>query len=330
MARSHGAQPEALRRRPPVSGALLWQFHVGSTLAAPPVVAPTGTTYVGTSDGTLQAITEAGTLAWSYSLEGSVAASPILDAAGRVIVATLAQRLYAFSPSGSLSYEARTPTRIVTGLVFSPRWGLLFGGQDGSVWAYGPRATPLFHVPLGAEIGATPVPIGARTWVATSDGLVLLDGAARRKVVPLEAKVESLSGALPDGSIGVIAGNALLLVGMDGTVRWRRPGVSHATTLGAEVFAIGSGTLLRLSSSGIVLSSAPLGTKPSARPVVAPDGSVYVSGEEGVLTIVPSGGATRSIPLGSSSLHGAVPSPSGHLVIVAAGDGTLSAVAGPS
>lgn len=305
----------------------VWRFHTGSTVHAAPALGPDGTVYVGTGDGLLEAVTADGALAWSYTLEGSVAQSPVLDAEGHVIIATMAERLYAFSRSGGLSWQVRTPTRVVTGLSVSPAWGILFGGLDGALWAYSSHATPAFHVPIGTAIRGAPAPSGHRIWVGTQEGLVLLDGAVKRGKIGLDAPVESLCAALADGSAVVISGETLSVIAPDGTVRFRRPDVAWATTDARGVIAVEPhGRLLRLGADGTVLESWAMPVRPSAPPAVGASGRIYVSGQSGNVAITVATGKVDVIRVASSALHRPVVDPLHHRVIIAAGEGTITAL----
>lgn len=286
--------------------------------------------YVGTGDGLLEAVTADGSLAWSYTLEGPVAESPVLDSEGHVIVATMAERLYAFTHAGVLSWQVRTPTRVATGLSVSPAWGILFGGSDGALWAYSSHATPSFHVPLSVALHGAPAPSGHRIWVGTQDGLVLLEGATKRGKIALGGAVECLSAALSDGSAVAVAGGALSVIAPDGTVRFRRPDVAWATSRGRGVIAVEPhGRLLRLDADGAVLESWLLPVRPSAPPVVDDSGRIYVSGQSGNLAIAMATGTADLVRVASSALHRPIVDTAHHRVIVAAGEGTLTALPDP-
>lgn len=309
---------------------VLWRFHAGSTIHSAPVLDAEGTVYVGTGDGLLEAVDTSGALAWTYTLGGPVVESPVIDQEGHVIVATTSAELYSFTASGRLSWQVRTPARIGTGLSISAAWGLLFGGADGALWAYSSHASPLFHVPLGGELRGAPAPSGHRIWVGTGDGLVLLEGAARRGRVALGAAVECLSAALPDGSAVAVAGGALSVVGTDGTIRFVRRDVAWATTDGKEVIAVGPhGGLLRLDEHGSVLASLSVPIRPSAPPAVGPSGAIHISGESGNMATVLVTGSIEVVRVASSGLHRPLVDPVRHRVIVAAGEGTLAALPEP-
>ncbi len=305
-----------------------WRFRAGSTLHAPPALASDGTSYVGTGDGSVEAISPLGVLEWSYMVEGSIWWAPVLDAAGRLYVATGAQRLYAFGPTGVMAWQIRTPALVATDPVVSRRWGLLFGGADTSVWAYSLRANALFHVPLGSPIVDGPVTRDGRIVVATMSGATwLLDGAVRVAIVRLGARVQSIVGVLQDDSVSVIAGNALVHIDSRGHVAWRRDDVEWAASERGRSVAIDSrGWLVRLRDDGTETAGTSLGARASDAPSIAPGGTVFVPTDSGELAIVDPQGNVRRVSIAHAPLKRPVVDVTGHRVLVAAGNGTLVAL----
>ena len=277
---------------PGAAATTLWRFNTGSAVLAAPAVGPAGTVYVGAGDGSIQAINPNGVLRFSYMVDGVVEWAPVVDPSGRVYVATSAQRLYSFLPAGGLGWLVRTPVHVATDPVEAPPWGILFGGEDSSVWAYSARGAALWHVVLGSSIVAGPVQgAGGHTMVATALGDVwLLEGAVKRAVAHFTGVVRSIGGVFADGSGVVVVGRTLYQLDPKGEVSWHRDGIDWASVDRDGTLAIDAQkTLVRLDAAGSEQSRTPLGVVASDAPVRAPSGEVLVPTVSGELAIVTHG-----------------------------------------
>jgi outer membrane protein assembly factor BamB len=86
-------------------GTELWSRDLDVT-ADSPTVAPDGTIYVGSLEGTLTALSPGGDPLWTYEAPGSIR-SPSIGADGMLYCGAVTLVLYAFSPDGSLLWQAR-------------------------------------------------------------------------------------------------------------------------------------------------------------------------------------------------------------------------------
>jgi outer membrane protein assembly factor BamB len=308
---------------------IAWRFHVGGTLPGSAAVGADGTTYVGTSEGSLVAIGLDGVLLWSVTLDGSVAWPPVVGEGERVYVATAAQKIHAFFSSGARGWTLRSPVRIATDPVLAG-WGILFGGGDGSVWAVSSRGAPLWHMEVGESLSATAGVQGNRIVVGTASGrAVFFDGASKRFVANLGARIRSAPVVFRDGSAAVLAGSSLFRLDQRAGVRWRRDGIEWFGTNGDAVYAVSDRReLMWLSTDGTPSRQARLGAKASGSPA-AGDDAVFVPCDSGDVVLVSTDGAQRAINVGSSPLYAPVVDRKRHRVVLAAGDGTVAAISLP-
>ena len=310
------------------AGGIEWRFNAGSSIHASPAVAADGTVYVGTGDGYVQGVGRDGSLRWSYTVEGAVAWSPIIDAADHVIVATTAQRLYSISPSGLIAWEVRPPVHVATDLLLAPSWGFVFGGTDGSLWAYSAHASALWHTPIGGTITGALAARGARTVVGRSDGqLWLLDGASKRWGAKLGGRIRGAPVILGDGSVVALSGTALVRLDSHGNVVFRLEGIdSFGARKGGFLAIDPTGALVAIAEDGTVTPHVPLPVKASAAPVEVTPEVACIAAETGELLFVGPGALVRRVAIARAALHRPVLDAARGRVVVAAGSGTVAAV----
>jgi outer membrane protein assembly factor BamB len=297
----------------------------------PPAVAGDGTAYIGTSDGSLEAIGPDGVLRWSVTFEGSVAWAPILDDTGRVYVATTAQKIHSFLPSGVRGWVLRAPVHIATDPVLSV-WGLLFGGSDGSLWAVSPRGFALWHSEIKEPLSVGPGVHGRRIVVGTVNGdAVFFDGASKRFGAQLGGRVRCPPVVFRDGSAALLAGTSLYRLDPRAAVVWRRDGIDWIGSEGDDVYAVSDqGELIRFSTDGAATRHVPLGAPASGPPAVDPSGAVFVPADSGEIVVIRADGSTTAVKIANAPLYRPTTDPARRRLVVTAGDGTLAAVTLPN
>jgi outer membrane protein assembly factor BamB len=330
LAVAGAASPAAARSLRPTDSDRLagveWRFHAGTPVFAPPAVTADGTIFVGTAEGSVQAVSPEGVLRWSYTLEGAVLWAPLVDS-GRVYVATSAQRIYSFTKGGELGWQLRPPSHVATSLALAP-WGFVYGGTDGAVWAVSPRAAPLWHVELRQNVSAGPVLVGRRLVVGGVLGDVFFyEGAMRRFVARLGGALRGDPVLFHDGSVAVLAGTTLYGLDSHAKIRWHRDGIGWIAPSDTGLLAVDArGDLVYLAEDGGLSAEVPLETSVSAPPVAAPRGFVLVPSDSGDLLVVDRSGVVRSVPVAHSPLREPVLDNSRGRIVVAAGGGTVAAV----
>ncbi|MEN6427350.1 MAG: PQQ-binding-like beta-propeller repeat protein [Phycisphaerales bacterium] len=79
------------------SGNYIWVCDVNCPLLTAPSIGPDGSLYVGARDGRLQAVDSEGRPRWTYTTNGEIYSSPAVDAGGNVYVGSTDGTLYALN-----------------------------------------------------------------------------------------------------------------------------------------------------------------------------------------------------------------------------------------
>lgn len=310
-------------------GRVEFRFNAGSALPAGPALGKDGTVYLGTADGTVQAVQPNGVLAWSFTVEGAVAWSPLVDAADHVVVATAARRLYAISANGLIAWQTRPPYHVTTELAPGPQSAFLFGASDGSLWAYSVHGTALWHAEVRGALGLRPASRGLRSAVVTREGdVVWLDGAERKVRVHLAEPVRVDPAFREDGALLVLTGTTLVALDSRGSARTVGEGVTAFAAAGRAVWTVNSASVLerREGEGADVRFHAELPAPPSGPPVPLPQGGVCVALENGEVLFVSGGGGVSQVKVARSPLHVPLVDAPRARVVVAAGSGEVVAI----
>lgn len=122
------------------NGNQIWSHNAGSAVTSSPTIDKDGTIYVGTSAGLLRAVDPNGSEKWSFSASGSIYAAPAI--AGDLIVAgSMDGNLYATNTSGTLTwtFSPNHPDSIVAAPTMGSD-GIIYVGRlyDPNVYAIDP------------------------------------------------------------------------------------------------------------------------------------------------------------------------------------------------
>jgi len=303
---------------------LKFRFGTGSRPAAAPTLGPRGEVYVGTVDGIVHALHPDGSYRWSHTLKGPVVGRSLLDSEGRLLVPTR-RSIYALRPDGRLSWEFRSPVELEGDLVRDGRGKVRFASEDGRLFEFDERGALIRNVratfPWSAPAVALPdgsVAAGARS------GLVLISKAEGVARYELESAVEQVLGC-PGGRVCAIAGGRLEFLGAAAGFRPRArraasrgehlavvtgertlslhrgsepsavyrvalpDAISAAPALGADGAAyvpLAGGALVALTPKGAIRGCEQVARSELAAAELASDGSVLVSGREGVIAVL--------------------------------------------
>lgn len=198
----------------------LWAFHTGARIYASPVVGPDGTVYIGSIDGTFNALGPDGRVRWSYSGGAAFFSSAAVSSTGHIYVGCddgsflafhssgrvlWSERqlqpfdsspvigddgtiyiggngLQAFTPRGGRRWRVRTGSHVFAPPVVHPRRMVIFGGADGVLRAVGDNGRDAFQVQLQGEIlgGGTVLEVGTIIVGTTAGQVVALDREGAR------------------------------------------------------------------------------------------------------------------------------------------------------
>ncbi len=137
-------------------GSQKWRFRTAASIPSSPVVAADGTIYIGSLDRTLYALTPGGRIKWLLSPRSSIAATPALGHDGDIYVATAFNRLYAVSPSGTKSWEYNAGGNLVSSPLVAPDRTICFGCQDRRLYAVSPDGSVKWTFAVGDKINSSP------------------------------------------------------------------------------------------------------------------------------------------------------------------------------
>ncbi|MBP7051153.1 MAG: PQQ-like beta-propeller repeat protein [Phycisphaerae bacterium] len=239
-------------------GSLVWVCDVNCALLTAPSIGSDGSLYVGDKDGKLCAVDPDGRLRWTYTTNGEIYSSPAVDAGGNVYVGSADGMLYALNgQTGEELWQFRTKG---AGLLFN---GAIFAspsiGLDGTVYVAG-----LYDPSLYALNPAD----GSIKWVcrfpANSDDP---DTGGWSFVSPVVAKDGTIYQTL------LYDPNLYAIEPATGVIRW------SVNLCDPHMFG-GS-------------ANAPTASDGWSEPVVAPDGTIYVSLDDPYLRAVHPSGILR-------------------------------------
>ena len=251
-------------------GAQKWRFRTAASVASSPVVAADGTIYVGSLDRTLYALTPAGRIKWLLSPRSSIAATPALGHDGDLYVATAFNRLYAISPRGAKSWEYNAGGNLVSSPLVTPDGSICFGCQDRRLYALSPDGSKNWTFTAGDKINSSPA-LGA-------DGRIFFGS--------FDGKLYAIN---PDGtqSWEYATGNAIRsspAIGLNGLV-----------LVGSD-----DGKLHAVSPEGNLRWTHLTGGQVRSSPAVGKDGVIYVGSYDDTFhAIGPNGGQKWSLKAGA-------------------------------
>jgi outer membrane protein assembly factor BamB len=180
-----GGGPRHLHRAPapgpktePVETA---RFQCGGRIAASPVIGPDGTIYVGSIDGTFNALDRTGRLRWSYICDEPIFSTAAVSQTGKVFVGCDDDTLLAFSTDGTLRWTYRMKHDVDAAPVIAED-GVIYVGGEG-LHAIDGEGRKRFKLWLGGHVTASPavrpdgvIAVGShdhRFYMVTPDGTVL-------------------------------------------------------------------------------------------------------------------------------------------------------------
>jgi outer membrane protein assembly factor BamB len=231
---------------------VVWTFHTGARIFASPAIGPDGTIYVGSVDGTFNAVSSAGQLLWSYAASAPIFSSAAVSDAGHVYVGCDDGTFLAFHPSGRVLWSDRREHAFDASPVIGDD-GTVYMGGDGLL-AYTPRGGLRWRARTAGHVFSPPVVHPRQVVVFGTDTGELLGADVDGRVVFRAALGSPVPGGptvLETGLI-VVASSAGDVLALDraGTTRWR----------------------VRLDDEGV-----------RSTPAVGLDGNVYVSADSGRL-----------------------------------------------
>jgi len=238
-----------------------WSFDIspnGSTIdvVSSPAIAPDGTIYAGSGNGSLYAITTNGILKWKFQTGGALTASPAIGSDGTVYIGSADRQFYAINPDGSLKWIFPTKTNFTSSAAI---------GADGTIYAAGTNQDKIvFPCTSHSSCATTTTQVCGPGLPSCPTGQICVVSSC---AIPTEQAC-SENNPCPTGQT-CVAGQpaaftvttqlgALFAINPNGTTKWIA-GLFNTTIPG----------VLNTPLSGFVRSS----------PAVAPDGTIYVGSQ---------------------------------------------------
>jgi outer membrane protein assembly factor BamB len=164
----------------------------GFQLFSSPAVEPSGTIYVGSTDGILYAVAPNGIIEWRYETGDQIVASPAIGSDGTIYVGSSDRQLYAINPDGTLKWVYPTksilsssPAIATDGTIYVAGTyldGLFICGdppnpvQLGALYAVNPNGTSKWSTTLSGPVNSSPV--------IASDGTIYIGSGGDLRPLP--------------------------------------------------------------------------------------------------------------------------------------------------
>jgi outer membrane protein assembly factor BamB len=271
-----------------------WRANTGSTQSSP-AIGSDGTIYIGSDSGNLYAINANGTIKWWIHIGASWAySSPAIDKNGTVYCASVeSHRLAAVFPNGTLKWFFNAESYIYCSPAIGDDGTIYIGSNDGYLYAIYPYGTMKWRYYAGGQEGIVSAPSIADDGTiyagGTSGYLYALDPNGTLKWELYTGWIGMAYPAIAeDGTVyvGDQDYHRLYSVAPNGTVNWYyhvgddildSPAIDSR---GVIYFASYDNYLYAVDKNGTLrwrFATASEGTKSS--PVIAADGTIYISGD---------------------------------------------------
>ena len=138
------------------TGELKWRFKTGCEIQSSPAIGDDGTLYVGSRDWHLYALTPAGKLKWKFATDGWVDSSPAIAADGTIYFGSWDKTFYSLNPDGSLKWKFKTDGIVDSSPAIAADGTIYFGSHDRKLYALKPDGTVRWKFETGGEIVSSP------------------------------------------------------------------------------------------------------------------------------------------------------------------------------
>ena len=157
--------PGLVRGEPPPlpEATNLWKFSLATSLIynfsqSTPALAPEGTIYQATFDGTLFAVTPAGKEKWRFKAKAGreIKSSPAIADDGTIYFGSRDRNFYAVTPAGKLKWIFSTAAWVDSSPAIAAEGTIYFGSWDKHFYALNPNGTLKWKLAVGAIVDSSP------------------------------------------------------------------------------------------------------------------------------------------------------------------------------
>lgn len=222
-----------------------WTVATQGYVESSPAIAADGTTYIGSGDGRIYAITQNGTIRWTYNAGSPVDSSPAI----------------------------------------APNRNVLVGCDNGAVLCLSPIGELVWSCPTGGAIRSSALIVDGSVYVGSTDGsLHALDLASGVRLWQhaTGGSIRSSAAAGPDGSVYFAGGDGYLYaLNPTGTLKWRFRTGSAADSSpavgddGTVYFGSGDGYFYAVAPNGSMRWRFSTGSVADSSAAIGPEGNLY-------------------------------------------------------
>lgn len=202
-----------------------WAIPTDGPIEASPAIAGDGTTYIGSNDGKLYAITQNGAVRWSTNLGSPVNGSPAIADDGRIVVGTDDGKVRCVDKAGAVAWTYSTGSAVIASPAIKGNV-VYVGSSNGSLYALSMEtgAKQWSHTTGGAIWSSPAIDSAGAVYVTAEDGcLYAIDPSGTRKWKYQTGSSITASPAIdPDGIIYFGSGDGgFYAINPNGTKKWR-------------------------------------------------------------------------------------------------------------
>jgi outer membrane protein assembly factor BamB len=289
----------------PGDGRVAWRLNTGDRIYSSPLVAPSGTLYLGTDADRFLALTPAGALDVALATDDDADTAPAPAPDGSLRFAA-GRTLYAVEPDLTVRWRLVFGGKVFSSPAVLAEGTTIVGCQDDAVYAVDASGVVRWRVATGGDVDAPPaVDDAGVVYVGSDDGclyaLAVTDGSVRWRRA-LGGYVRAAAALGLDGSVVVgTYGPRSRIVALDrtnGEERWSVPvagpptrdyGVASAALVDRDGrYAVGTpdDALLILGRDGTVEARVSLPADVDSAPVLVADGVLAVGCDDGGLYVL--------------------------------------------
>jgi outer membrane protein assembly factor BamB len=133
-----------------------WHFKAGREIKSSPAIGPDGTIYFGSRDRFFYAVTPAGKLKWRFATGDWVDSSPAIAADGTVCFGSWDKNFYALTPAGALKWKRPVGAIVDSSPAIAADGTIYFGAHDRKFYALTPAGQVRWTFATGGEITSSP------------------------------------------------------------------------------------------------------------------------------------------------------------------------------